>query len=267
MIHKAAIVGENVKIGLGVEIGPYAIVEDQVQIEDGCKLAGHVIVRRGSLLGKKVSIDSFAVIGGDPQDISFDSKKCSGVMIGEGTTIREGVTIHRAVIEGGYTRVGKNCFLMANCHIAHDCIVGDEVKMANGALLGGYVKIDDFVFIGGNAVLHQHLHIGEGTIIAGCGRLNLDIPPFLIVSELTEVNGINVIGIKRRGFGQAEISDLKVCFNAVLGTPGNPYLKAEAVREQGLAKTVLGKTFLAFFETKGKKGCVHERHIMGLSHG
>lgn len=267
MIHKTAIIGENVKLGSGIEIGPYTIVEDHVQLGDACRLASHVIVRSGSQLGKDVSVDSFAVIGGSPQDTSFDLKTRSGVIVGEGTTIREGVTIHRAVTEGEYTRVGKNCFLMANCHIAHDCVIGDEVKMANGALLGGYVKIEDYVFIGGNAVLHQNIRIGEGTIIAGCGRLNLDIPPFLIVSELTEVNGFNVIGIKRRGFGQAEISDVKVCFSAVLGTPGNPYIKAQAAREQGLAKTALGKTFLAFFEKKGKKGCVHERHIMGLSHG
>lgn len=261
MIDKTAIIGQNVKIGSNVSIGPYAIIEDNVQIDEQSKIASHAIVRTGSILNKRVSVDSFAVIGGAPQDISFDQKLLTGVMIGEGTTIREGVTIHRATVEGGYTKVGKNCFLMANAHIAHDCIVGNDVKMANGALLGGYVKIDDYVFIGGNAVLHQHLHIGEGTIIAGNARLNLDIPPFLIVSELTEVNGFNLIGIKRRGFGQTETSDLKICFNAVFGSPGNPYLKAETARQDGLAKTILGKTFLTFFEKRGKKGCVHKRHI------
>lgn len=261
MIDKRAIIDENVKMGKDVIIGPYAVIEEGVEIGSGCKIAAHGIVRKGTILGERVKIDSFAVVGGAPQDISFIEEKSSGVMIGDGTVIREGVTIHRATIEGKYTKVGKNCFLMANSHIAHDCIIGDEVKLANGVLLGGYVKIDDFVFMGGNAVVHQNLRIGEGTIVAGNARLNLDIPPFLIVSEVSDIHGLNVIGIKRRGFGQAEISDLKTCFQAVLNFPGNPYLNAQRVGEEGLIKTVLGERFLAFFETRGKKGCVQQRHI------
>lgn len=261
MIDTTAVVGKNVKMGSNVYIGPYGIVEDNVDIGDDCRIAAHAIIRSGSVLGKSVKVDSFAVVGGMPQDTSFNPNIHSGVSVGEGTTIREGVTIHRATIEGNFTKVGRNCFLMANAHIAHDCIVGNEVKMANGALLGGHVQIDDYVFIGGNAVLHQNIRIGEGTIIAGSGRLNLDIPPFLIVSERTEVNGLNLIGLKRRGFVEEDVLDLKICFRAILNSPGNPYTMAADARASGLAKTTLGKTFLSFFEKKGKKGCVHQRHI------
>ncbi len=261
MIDERAVIDKNAKIGSGVCIGPYAIIEDDVEIGENCKIASHGIVRRGAVLGRGVNIDSFAVIGGAPQDVSFDQKISSGVLIGDGTIIREGVTIHRATAKGRCTKVGENCFLMANSHIAHDCIIGNEVKLANGVLLGGFVRVDDHVFIGGNAVVHQNLRIGEGSIIAGNARLNLDIPPFLIVSELVDVHGINVIGIRRRGFGQAEISDLKICFQEIINSPGNPYIKAQIADEKEIAKTILGKVFLDFFKTKGKKGCVHQRHV------
>lgn len=265
MIDQRAIIGKDVKMGKNVSIGPYAIIEDDVEIGEGCKIAAHGVVRKGTILGRGVRVDSFAVIGGAPQDVSFNQEVFSGVKIGEGTVIREAVTIHRAAVAGSVTKVGRNCYLMANSHIAHDCVIGDEVKLANGVLLGGYVKVEDYVFMGGNAVVHQNLRIGEGTIIAGNARLNLDIPPFLIVSEVSDIHGLNVIGIKRRGFGQAEISDLKICFQRVLNNPGNPYINAQRVREAGVVNTILGKTFLAFFETKGKKGCVHQRHI-GRNH-
>lgn len=261
MIDKTAIISDNAKIGKDVQIGPYVIIENDVQIGDNCTIAAHAIIRAGSVLEKDVRVDSFACIGGDPQDISFNRSIRSGVVIGEGTMIREGVTIHRATMEGGFTKIGRNCFLMGYCHIAHDCVLGNDVKIANGALLAGHVHMGDHIFMGGNAVIHQNLQVGEGVIIAGCARLNLDIPPFLIVSEATEVNGLNLIGIKRRGFGQKEVSDLKCCFKEVLDSPGNPYEKAAKARQEGLAKTELGKTFLAFFENKGKKGCVHQKHI------
>lgn len=261
MIEKTAIVSSSSQIGDNVRIGAYSIIEDNVKIANDCTIAAHVIIRRGSILESGVTIDSFAVIGGDPQDLSFDPKTRSGVRIGEGTTIREGVTIHRSTVEGGFTTVGKNCYLMGYCHIAHDCVLGDDVKIANGALLAGHVHMGDHVFMGGNAVIHQNLQIGEGVIIAGSARLNLDIPPFLIVTEATEVNGLNLIGVKRRGFGQAEVSDLKCCFKEVLDSPGNPYIKALAAQNVGLAKTALGRIFLAFFEKRGKKGCIHQKHI------
>jgi UDP-N-acetylglucosamine acyltransferase len=266
MIDKTAIIGRDAKIGNNVQIGPYAIIEGNVQISDNCIIAAHAIIRAGTILEKNVYVDSFACIGGDPQDISFNYKIQSGVHIGEGTTIREGVTIHRATIEGGLTKIGKNCFLMGYCHIAHDCILGNDVKIANGALLAGHVHMSDHIFMGGNAVIHQNLQIGEGVIIAGCARLNLDIPPFLIVSEATEINGLNLIGIKRRGFGQTEVSDLKCCFKEILDSPGSPYEKAAKATQSNLAKTELGKIFLSFFEKRGKKGCVHQNHI-GRSRG
>lgn len=261
MIEETARVNPKSKIGKNVSIGAYSIIEEDVSIGDNCIIASHAIIRSGSILESGVFVDSFAVIGGDPQDLSFDRKIRSGVSIGKDTVIREGVTIHRSTKEGAYTVVGEKCLLMGYCHVGHDCVLGDEVKLANGALLGGHVNMGGHVFMGGNAVIHQHLQIGEGVIIAGCARLNLDIPPFLIVSEAMDVHGLNVIGIKRRGFGQAEISDLKSCFKAVLDSPGNPYEKALSAQQAGLAKTELGRIFLGFFEKRGKKGCVHQNHI------
>lgn len=261
MIDNTALISQKAKLGNNVTIGPFAIIEEGVEIGDDCTISSHAIIRAGSVLGKKVFVDSFAVIGGLPQSIGFDPKIQSSVIVGDGTIIREGMTIHRSMYNHGITKVGKNCFLMANSHIAHDCILGDSVILANGVLLGGHVTVGNHTFIGGNAVLHQHLRIGEGAIIAGGARLNCDIPPFLIVTETSNVHGLNLVGIKRRGFGQEEISDLKNCFRAILQTEGSAYELAAAAKKEGLAKTDPGRTFLAFFETKGKKPCVNYRHL------
>ena len=262
VIDNAAIVGKDAKIGVDVKVGPFAVVEDGAEIGDGCEIASHAIVRAGSVLGKKVFVDSFAVIGGLPQSIGFDAKTPSGVVIGDGTVIREGMTIHRSMYEGGVTRVGKNCFLMANSHVAHDCELGNSVILANGVLLAGHISIGDNVFIGGNAVLHQNVRIGEGVLIAGSARLHLNVPPFLMSSETNDVHGLNLIGLKRRGYGQEEISDLKKCFKAIFNsTAVNVYELAAAAKAEGLGTTEPGKRFLGFFDTKGKRGCVNSKNV------
>ena len=261
-IHHLAIVGAGAKIGGDVKIGPFVVIEDGVEVGDGCEIASHAIVRAGSVLGKRVFVDSFAVIGGLPQSIGFDPRTSSGVVIGDGTVIREGMTIHRSMYEGGVTKVGKKCFLMANSHVAHDCELGDSVILANGVLLAGHVSIGDNVFIGGNAVLHQNIRIGEGVMIAGSARLHLNIPPFLMASETNDINGLNLVGLKRRGCGQEEISDLKKCFKSIFNSlVMNVYELAETAKKEGLGTTESGRRFLEFFDTKGKRGCVNSKNV------
>jgi len=265
-IHKTAIIGENAKLGKNVQIGPYALIEDGVITGDNVQIAAHAIIREGTILGNNVFVDSFAALGGLPQDRKFESSIKSGVKIGDNVMIREGVTVHRSTEEGSFTEVGEETLLMANSHVAHDCKVGKHVNLANGVLLGGRVCIDDFCFLGGNAVVHQHLRIGNGCIVGGRAGLNLDIPPFLMVSEHNEVHGLNKIGLRRRGFSQEEIGELKECLVQVYSEPGNPYKRALSARGNGLGKTEPANIFLTFFENKGPKGCIHSRHFMHKCH-
>ena len=155
MIHNTAIVPNTVKVGHNVEIGPYAVVEDGVEIGDDSIIEAHAHLKRGARIGKNCTICAFTTISGDPQDLHFDKSIETFVEIGDGTTVREGATVHRATVPGGTTRVGKNCLLMANSHIGHDCVVGDRCILAPFCALGGFVRMGCDAFVSGGVMLHQ----------------------------------------------------------------------------------------------------------------
>jgi UDP-N-acetylglucosamine acyltransferase len=250
MLHPTAIIRPSAKLGANVSVGPYAIVEAGVEIGDGSQLEAHTIVRVGSVLGQGVKVDSFAVIGGEPQDLKFDPATPSGVQIGDHTVLREGVTIHRSTKSGGYTTVGANCLLMGNSHVGHDCHVGDKVVMANCALLAGHIEVGDGCFLSGGTVFHQFMRIGEGVMVSGNARLGLDIPPFTLAAERNELHGLNLVGLRRRGYDAATIAEIKLLYKAVFAG-GSP--RANALKAAPLAKSEPGKKFLAFF-AGGKRG-------------
>ncbi len=250
MLHPTAIIRPSAKLGANVFVGPYAIVEAGVEIGEGSELAAHAIVRVGSVLGKGVKLDSFAVVGGDPQDLKFDTSIPSGVQIGDNTVLREGVTVHRSTKSGGYTTVGAGCLLMGHSHVGHDCRVGDKVVMANGALLAGHIEVGDGCFLSGGAVFHQFMRIGEGVMVSGNARLGLDIPPFTLAAERNELHGLNLVGLRRRGYDAATVAEIKLLYKTVF-LAGSP--RANAARAAHLAKTEPGQKFLAFFTTS-KRG-------------
>lgn len=224
-----------------------AWLEAGCEVDKSCTVAPFAMIRRGSILEAHVVVDCHAVIGGLPQDLSFDPQTESGVRVGVGTVIREGVTINRATAPGGYTTVGHSCYLMANCHLGHDVKVGDHVVIANGALLGGHVTVGDHCFLSGNAVFHQFIRIGESAIVSGGSRMAHDIPPFVLATERNRARGLNIVGMQRRGLSASEISDVKACYKAVFFHSGDPLSKAEKARQEGLAETDYGRIFLDFF--------------------
>lgn len=250
MIHSTAIIDSSAKLGANVSVGPYAIVEEGVEIGEGCKLAAHAIVRKGSILGKNVWLDSFAVVGGEPQDYKFEPATISGVRIGDGAILREGATVHRATKSGGFTEVGAGSMLMVNSHVGHDCKLGAKVVMANCALLAGHIEVGDGSFLSGGTVFHQFIRIGEGVMVSGNARIGLDIPPFTLATERNELHGFNIIGLRRRGCDAATIAELKLLYKAVY-QGGAPRKNAAAASH--LAKSDAGKKFLAFFAS-GKRG-------------
>ena len=241
-----------------MSIHPTAIVEEGVQLGAGCAIHAHAIVKRHSQLGDGVVVHAFAVIGGDPQYLKFDPATVSGVRIGPGTVVREHVTINRSIHADQATQVGARCFLMANVHVGHDSSVADDVVLANNVMLAGHVTVGRHTFLGGGAGFHQFCRVGESAIVSGLARIAQDIPPFTMAAERNEIIGLNLVGLKRRGFSREAVRELKEAFRIVYFTPGN----IREVARQALGGTAFqtpeARGFLAFF-TEGKRGFARAR--------
>jgi UDP-N-acetylglucosamine acyltransferase len=258
-IASSAEIHPTAQIGADVVIGPFAYVGPGAVIGDGCVLAPHAVVHRGATLGPGVRVDSFAVVGGDPQMIGFDPATESGVVIGAGTHLREHVTVHRSTKPGERTIVGEHCYLMANSHVGHDSKVEDRVTLANNVMLAGHVHVGSHCFLGGGSGIHQFVRVGEGAMVGGNASISRDVPPFTIVAERNALYGLNLVGLRRRKFDHAQVAELKRCFRAVYGEVGDVRAHARAAVLAG-AGGLLGAPFLAFFEG-GKRGFVRlSRH-------
>lgn len=247
-------ISPEARIGSDVRIGPFVHIEPGVELGDGCVVDCGAVLRTGTRLGARVHIHPYAVIGGFPQDYRFNPENHSGVVIGEGTVIRESVTVNRATVAGGATRIGSGCMLMAGAHVAHDCTVGDQVTIANAALLAGHVVVEDRAFISGGAVVHQFNRVGNGSMISGNSRITLDVPPYLMVAERNEVSGLNLVGLRRRGFPRDTIAEIKGAFHAVYGASSLHFAEnaAEALRSGAFASAE-ARAFLEFFAISARR--------------
>lgn len=255
-IHPTAIISETAVLGKGSLVGPYSVIEEGVVLGEGCSIAAHAVLRRGVVLGDQVKVDSFAVIGGDPQSLTFDSATKSSVVIGDRVCIREGCTVSRGSSDGVNTTIGNDCFLMAQAHVAHDCQVGNDVVIANNVMLAGHVTVGANVFIGGGAGIHQFCRIGTYAMVGGNASISADVPPYVMAAERNTAHGLNLVGLRRGGFERPNLADLKKCYRAVYFGGGNLKKKAaEAVREHEFGSTATGARFLAFFE-HGKRGFI-----------
>jgi UDP-N-acetylglucosamine acyltransferase len=239
-------------------IHPTAIIEDGATLGAGCIVHAHAIITRHATLGDGVVVHPFAVIGGDPQDLGFDLSRPSRVVIGARSVLREYVTVNRATKPDGATEVGSDCFLMASSHVAHDCQVGNHVILANAVLLAGHVTIGERAFMGGGAVVHQFGRVGESAMVSGLARMSRDVPPFVMAAERDEVVGLNVVGIRRRGFARATVSELKRAYHEVYTATGNLREQAQAALAAGSYTSAEALRFLAFLEG-GRRGFVRRR--------
>lgn len=239
-------------------IHPTAIVEAGAQLGADCEIMAGAIITKQCVLGDRVIVHPYAVIGGDPQYVKFDRAIASGVRIGAGTVLREHVTVSRSIHAGGFTTVGEGCFLMAASHVAHDCAVGSQVVFANAALLAGHVSVGDHSFLGGGAAVHQYCRIGESVMVAGHASITRDVPPFTMVAERDDVIGFNLVGLKRRGFSRAAMAELKQAYHEVYFTAGNIRTVAAAVLAGGKFATPEARRFLQFF-SEGKRSFARAR--------
>ncbi len=214
-IHPSAVVNPKAQLGENVKIGPFAIIEEEVIIGDGTQVGPHAIIASGTTLGKNCKIHAGAVIGTEPQDLKFSNEK-TFVEIGDNTTVREYATVNRGTSHSYYTRVGSNCLLMAYSHVAHDCQIGNNVTIANSVNMAGHVIIGDFVGIGGLTAIHQFVHIGPHAFIGGGLRVSQDVPPFVLAAgEPLRYAGLNVVGLRRRGFTREQIDLMKKAYHVV----------------------------------------------------
>ena len=214
-IHPLAVVDPRAEIGESVEIGPFCVIEPNVVIGDECKLESSVVIKEGTVLGDNNYVAEGAVLGGAPQHVAAPDVPGT-VIIGTGNTIREHVTIHRAMNPGTATIVGDDNMLMAGSHLAHDCRIGSRIIMANGALLAGHVTVGDRATISGAVVVHQFTRIGEFTMVGGQARIVQDVPPYMLVDGLSSnIVGLNRVGLKRAGFKAKEMKQLKAAYNVI----------------------------------------------------
>jgi len=208
-IHPTALVNPKAKLGENIVVGPFAVIEDDVEIGNDCIIGPHAVIYSGARLGNRVKIFQGASVANLPQDLKFGGEKTLFI-IGDDTVVREFAALHRGTLETGKSQVGKNCLLMAYSHIPHDCIVGDNCIIANAVQIGGHSHIEDWVIIGGLAGLHQFSRVGEHSMIAGAAKITQDVPPYILaVNDPAEFGGLNVVGLRRRGFKAEDIQILK----------------------------------------------------------
>lgn len=199
-IHPTAIIHPGARLGENVSVGPYSIIGGAVVIGDGCRIASAVLIDGETTLGKDDRVFHGAVIGSVCQDLKYRGER-TFVRIGDGTTIREFVTVNSATGEGESTIIGSNVLLMAYVHIAHNCIIGDNVILANAVNLAGHVHVHDFASIGGVTPVHQFVEVGEHAFVGGGSRIPQDVPPFVkVAGNPARAAGLNAVGLTRRGF-------------------------------------------------------------------
>lgn len=251
-IHSTAIVSEKAKIGENVVIAPYVIIEDDVEIGDGTQIGPHSCIYNGARIGKNVKIYQSVSVSHVPQDLKYANQR-TYFYIGDNTTIHEFVTLHRGTIETGKSEIGKNCLLMAYSHIAHDCKLGDNVILANSVQIGGHVTIDDFAIIGGCTPVHQFCIVGKHVMIGGAFKVVQDVPPYCLAGN-TPLNfaGLNIVGLRRRGFTHHQIDLLKDVYNLIYYS-GLKLEEAKQKIEELYGSEPLAKDILSFID-RSKRG-------------
>ncbi|MFT8242727.1 acyl-ACP--UDP-N-acetylglucosamine O-acyltransferase [Roseomonas sp. BN140053] len=220
-IHPTAIIAAGARLGQGVRVGPWCSVGADAVLGDGVQLVSHAVVDGHTTLGEGVTLMPFASVGLPPQDLKYKGEP-TRLEIGARTVLREHSTVHRGSVGGhGLTRVGADCLIMACAHVGHDCTLADHVILANNVMLGGHVEIGDTVFVGGGAAVHQFVRIGRQSVIGGMSGVEADVIPYgACLGDRARLTGLNLIGLKRRGFDRARIHALRAAFRSLFAAEG-----------------------------------------------
>ena len=232
MYNSLSYVHPNAKIGKDVIIGPFVTIEEDVVIGDGTRIDSNACILNGARIGKNCKICASAVVAGEPQDLKFKGEY-STAEIGDNTTIREFATVNRGTASRGKTVIGDRCLIMAYSHIAHDCILQNNIIVANASQIAGEVEIADFATIGGGTLVHQFTNIGAHVMIQGGSHVNKDIPPYIIAGHVpTFFAGINLIGLQRRGFSAEKIASIQEIYRIIYMSGLNNTKAIEKIMEE-----------------------------------
>lgn len=259
-IHPTAVVATGAELGADVEIGPHSVVGPDVVIGDRTRIGPQVVVDGRTRIGEDNLIVAQASLGGPPQDLSYKGEPTE-LAIGDKNTIREFVTINRGTIKGGgITRVGSHCLLMACCHVAHDCDLADRIIMGNNVLLAGHVKVEEQANISGGAAAHHFVTVGAYAYVGGMTGMVHDVPPYMILEgHPSRVRGVNVVGLQRGGFPEAEIEALRQAFR-IIWRSGDPRRSTlEDLKTRAVGSPTIAHLIASLQNTeKGAKGRYRE---------
>ena len=254
-VHPTAIVDARAEIDSDVQIGPYCVIGAGVRIGKGCRVHSHAVISGRTTLGEGNVVFPFASIGDTPQDLKYKGEP-SELLIGNRNTIREYVSLNPGTTGGGMvTRVGDQNLLMMQCHIAHDCLLGDRNVVANGATLGGHVVIEDFVIVGGLVGIHQFVRIGTGAIVGAGSMVSKDVPPYCnATGDRAKLHGLNLEGLKRRGFDRTVIALLRKAYRIVFQSALRTEDALKKIREELPSIPEIEK-FVSFIAQSGRGVC------------
>jgi UDP-N-acetylglucosamine acyltransferase len=218
-IHATAIVDALSELADDIVVGPYAVIGPHVRIGRGCRIGAHVVIEGPTRIGDHNVVHPFASIGSAPQDLKYNGEP-TALEIGDHNIIREFATLNRGTSgENGITRIGSRNMFMAYAHVAHDCTLGDDVVMANAATLAGHVTIENHAIVGGLVAIHQHCRVGESAILGGGAMVVLDVPPYCMAQgDRAKLYGLNLVGLKRRGFSRGTLEALRAAYRVVFSS-------------------------------------------------
>jgi UDP-N-acetylglucosamine acyltransferase len=208
MIHPTAIIHFQAKLDPTVRVGPYAVIDADVELGADCVIGPHVYLTGKTTIGRGNQFHAGCVIGDAPQDLKYKNEP-TNLHIGDQNVFREHFTVHRSTKPAEATIIGSNNFLMANAHIAHNCVVGNQVIMANGAMLGGHAVVQDRAFISGNCLVHQFTRVGTLAMMRGGAAISKDLPPYCVALRENEICGLNTVGLRRAEFSPEQRLELK----------------------------------------------------------
>ena len=253
MIHPTAIIAPGANLAEGVRVGPYAVIGENVVIGSGTSIGPHTVIEGRTRIGCENQIFQFASIGAIPQDLKFHGEETT-LIIGDRNKIREFTTLHLGTADGGgVTKIGHDNLLMAYSHVAHDCLVGNHVILANGATLAGHVEVDDFAILGGLSAVHQFTRVGAHVMASGGSMIAQDAAPYTIVQgDRAKVVGLNLIGLKRRGFSADVLKTIKQAYKLVFRS-GMKLEEAISTIESTLDKSAELDYFVTFLK-KSERG-------------
>ena len=247
-IHPTAIVSSKAKLGNNIEIGPYAVIEDDVKIGNDCKIGPHASIYNGARIGSGVKIFQSASVSNSPQDLKYAGEE-TNLYIGDNTVVREFATLHKGTTATGKTSIGSNCLLMAYTHVAHDCVVGNNVILSNCVQVAGHVHIEDTVIMGGMSAVHQFSKIGQHAMVGGGTMVKMSVPPYCMTSGYpARFIGLNSVGLKRRNFSNEDIETIKDAYR-IFYSSGLLHSAAIIKIKESYSEHPLVKNIIEFIET------------------